>query len=177
MPTTRPLAVTAAVAIATVSSIGLHGCADTGSPTQRPSSSSSRTATDLGATDLARRFVTTFNDGDARALADLFTDDAEFVNIYGIRMSGRTGIERGHEAAFASRLDGATLSAHDVEQHAAADGVAVVQVGWRLERAADADPALAVPDSAGVLTFTALRTDGAWLFVAGANVVTSPPPS
>lgn len=175
MTPSRPIAVTAAVATMLVSALGLSGCADSKSATPGPATATA--GFDDGAPALARRFVAAFNSGDARALAGLFTEDAEFVNIYGIRMSGRSGIEHGHQAAFASRLDGATLTLQDVEQHAVTNDLAVVQVEWHLERAPDADPDLVVPDSAGVLTFTALRSPAGWHFVCGANVMESTPPS
>ncbi|OIH94418.1 hypothetical protein BIU90_04550 [Curtobacterium sp. MCBA15_001] len=158
--------------------LGLAACSPA-TPSGTPTSPAAvRDGVDgLSPGQLARDFVTAFNDGDAHALAGLFAEHAEFVNIYGIRMSGRTGIEQGHEHAFVSRLDGASLEATDVRERRVDSDVTVVQLGWRLQRDHDADPALVVPDSSGVLTFTALRTDGAWHFITGANVTESTPPS
>ncbi|MGU3409640.1 SgcJ/EcaC family oxidoreductase [Microbacterium sp. M1A1_1b] len=178
MSTPRTVVRATALSTLIVSALGLAGCAASPVPDAPTSTSTSRAATDDSRPgELARAFVRSFNQGDARALAALFADDAEFVNIYGIRMSGRSGIEHGHRAAFASRLGGAALTTTRVDEHQVAPDVAVVQLSWRLAKAPDADPTLVVPDSAGVLTFTAVRADAAWQFIAGANVMESTPPS
>ena len=41
-------------------------------------------------------FANSLNDKDAEAVGALFSPDAEFVNIMGMRMSGRDGIVKGH---------------------------------------------------------------------------------
>jgi uncharacterized protein (TIGR02246 family) len=47
---------------------------------------------------LAAAFSDALNDGDADALGALFTKDALFVNIAGMRMAGRDGIIDGNIA-------------------------------------------------------------------------------
>lgn len=181
----RSRARTAAVALgATLAGVALVGCSATG-PGGATAGSPTALATS-GLTDeqraatqtLVGEFVEAFNDGDARALAATFADDAEFVNIYGTRMSGREGIERGHAAAFASRLDGSELVV-DLAHVADVDGALVVQAEWSLQHSPGAvDDALLVPEGSGVLTFSATcRPDDSCLFASGANVRVETPPS
>lgn len=170
---------TAAAVTLAAASLGVAGCSAT--PQAPPTPSGTTDGASVRPTSpgsMAREFAAAFNQGDARTLADLFAEHAEFVNIYGSRMSGRAGIERGHRAAFASRLDGSHLAIADVVERRIRDDLVVVQAVWRLTPDGTADPALVVPESTGILTFTALRTPGVgWEFVTGTNVLESTPPS
>ena len=56
--------------------------------------------------DLVDAFAQALNAKDADDLGELFTDDAEFVNIMGMRMHRRQGIVDGHGWAFAGPLRG-----------------------------------------------------------------------
>ena len=61
--------------------------------------------------DLVDAFAQALNAKDADDLGELFTDDAEFVNIMGMRMRRREGIVDGHGWAFAGRsADAASTS-------------------------------------------------------------------
>lgn len=169
---------------ATLAGTALVGCTATGPGAVTAGSPAALAAS--GLTDEQRAatqalvgdFVDAFNDGDAQALAATFAEDAEFVNIYGTRMSGREGIERGHAAAFASRLDGSEL-VFDLAHVVDVDGALVVQAEWSLQHSPDAvDDALLVPEGSGVLTFSATcRPDDSCLFASGANVRVETPPS
>ncbi len=55
---------------------------------------------------LVDAFAEALNAKDANALGQLFTEDAEFVNIMGMRMRGRQGIVDGHAWAFNGPLRG-----------------------------------------------------------------------
>ncbi|MET4053317.1 uncharacterized protein (TIGR02246 family) [Frigoribacterium sp. PvP054] len=175
----------AAALTALLASLALAGCsatepgpsATTGSTTESASSGPTPEQ-QMAAQGLIGRFVTAFDDGDARALAETFAEDAEFVNVYGTRMSGRDGIEEGHAAAFASRLDGSDLvvdAGHVVD----VEGTLVIQVDWSLQHSPYAvDETLLVPEGRGVLTLSATcDVDDACLFTSGANVRVEMPPS
>lgn len=127
--------------------------------------------------DLFRSFTAAFNDGDAAALAALFGPDANFINIYGERMTGRIGIERGHAAAFRSRLSGAELLMLNVDTRAVSPTDAILYGTWELSQPGGIDPTTAVAPGTGTLTGVAACVDGAWRLEAAANVRSSTPPS
>ena len=58
------------------------------------------------AEQLTDAFAEKLNAKDPAALGELFTEDAEFVNIMGMRMRGRQGIVDGHAWAFNGPLRG-----------------------------------------------------------------------
>jgi uncharacterized protein (TIGR02246 family) len=61
--------------------------------------------------EIVDAFEAALNAKDAAAVGQVFTPDAEFVNIMGMRMRGREGIVSGHAWAFSGPLRGSTVSA------------------------------------------------------------------
>jgi hypothetical protein len=59
-----------------------------------------------GSREIVDAFETALNAKDAEALGELFAEDAEFVNIVGMRMRRREGIVAGHAWAFGGPLGG-----------------------------------------------------------------------
>src|ERR1700712_3617998 len=77
---------------------------------------------------LVAAFSDALNDGDADALGALFTEDAVFVNIAGMRMLARDGIVDGHRWALAGPLKASTVTLEDLAVMAVRDDLAVVHV-------------------------------------------------
>lgn len=134
----------------------------------------------MTAFDKAREIVDAFaaalNAQDAEALGELFSDDAEFVNILGMRMRGREGIVAGHARAFAGPLRGRVIDFDAVDELHATDEVSVMHAHCLRRRLPDS-PAEGLPDGASVLVFVARRGPGGWQAVAATNVTEVPPPA
>ncbi|WP_197023131.1 YybH family protein [Arthrobacter sp. MA-N2] len=123
-------------------------------------------------------FVEAFNRHDAPALAALFTDEAQFINIYGTVMKNRSGIEEGHAKAFSSRLAPAKLVLRGVERKSVSESVSTLYGTWDLSQPSNGDQTKLVPSGSGILTVVAQCTNaGRWLLAAGSNVRQSAPPS
>ena len=117
---------------------------------------------------LAAAFSGALNDGDADALGAMFTKDALFTNIAGMRMAGRDGIIDGHRWALAGPLKGSTVTVEDLAVIPVRDDLAILHAtGVRTPRA-DA-PAGGLPPGRTVLVFTLIRAEGGWLAAAAAN--------
>jgi uncharacterized protein (TIGR02246 family) len=118
--------------------------------------------------DRVQAFGRALNAQDATALASLFTEDAEFVNIFASRMRGKSDIEKQHAAAFSAALFGVhvTLVTTDVKE--LSDGVAIVHAEWTRLVTATAETGT-FPPGKGVLTIVALRKQDDWLFAAAQN--------
>ena len=135
----------------------------------------------MEARELVDHLVAAFNAYDVDAFANLFVDDAEFVNIFGMRMRGRAGIKAGHAHAFAVVLKGTTLHSVNVDHRAVGDDAALMHLEWQRDRNADAT-ASSLPPGAGIMTLIAHRTSGGWKLVGGTNVAITaqpggPPPA
>jgi len=126
--------------------------------------------------DLVDAFANALNAKDAHALGSLFSDDAEFVNILGMRMRRREGIVAGHAWAFDGPLRGRVIRFDQVDELSVTDDVAVLHAHCVRERRPDA-PAQGLPDGRSVLVFVARRDGDGWRAVAATNVTEAPTPA
>ena len=117
---------------------------------------------------LAAAFSGALNDADADALGALFTKDALFVNIAGMRMPGRDGIIDGHRWALAGPLKGSTVTVEDLAVIPVRDDLAILHATSVRTPRPDA-PAGGLPPGRTVLVFTLVRAEGGWLAAAAAN--------
>jgi uncharacterized protein (TIGR02246 family) len=129
----------------------------------------------MSPTVLLDRLAAAFNDKDAGAFAELFSEDAEFVNIFGQRMRRRAGIEAGHRVVFEKLLHGSRMTIGEVDVMPLGDDHALMHATWTRERLADASPAT-LPPGTGIFTMVARRTAGGWELVGTTNVQNATPP-
>ena len=115
------------------------------------------------------KFCECINAKDAGTLSGLFTEDAEFVNIFGMRMRGRVAIDAGHRAAFEKALSGNRLGIKSTEVKTPAPNVAICHASWTRDRLPDA-PESALPAGSGVLTMVLVDQGGTWRMAAVTNV-------
>jgi uncharacterized protein (TIGR02246 family) len=125
--------------------------------------------------EIVDAFAETLNAQNAEALGDLFIDDAEFVNILGMRMRRREGIVAGHAWAFAGPLRGRRIRFDQVDELRVTNDVAVLHGHCVRERLPDA-PVEGLPDGRSVLVFVTRRDQEGWRAVAATNVTEAPPP-
>jgi uncharacterized protein (TIGR02246 family) len=127
---------------------------------------------------LMGRLADAWNDGDAHAFAQVFTEDADYITFFGLHTQGRTAIEEVHRPLFAgplkgSRLTGGSTGDDGVQIRFLRPDVALVVAtgGSTLQGAAAPDPSR---DS--ILTFVAVRDHGEWSFASFQNTRRSTPP-
>lgn len=124
--------------------------------------------------DLAQAFADAFNAKDAAALAGLFREDAEFVNIFGMRFRGRAGIERSHAGLFSNMLSGNRLVVHQPDAQVLPGGALLGHVPWTREVLEGAGPGL--PPGSGLFTFVLVQDGDTWSAAACTNVQDATPP-
>ncbi len=81
---------------------------------------------------LAEQFAEIWNDHDMTRLQDLYADDADFVNVIGMRLKGADRIADMHVALHASRMRQTTLLSEGMTVRVLAPSVAVVHDTWVL---------------------------------------------
>ena len=126
--------------------------------------------------ELVDAFARTLNAKDADELGRLFSEDAEFVNILGMRMHGREGIVTGHAWAFAGPLQGRVIEFDAVEELQVTDDVSILH-GHCVRRRLPEAPVEGLPDGASVMVFVLRRGSAGWQAVAATNVTEVPRPS
>lgn len=118
---------------------------------------------------LAGAFAECWNRHDMVAFGELFAEDADFVNVYGVRWQGRAAIVEAHRATHATIFRTSTLELSAVYVRALGDGAACVRCAWRLDGLVmpDGQP---VPARRGYLTHVVQRqADGPWRIVVSQN--------
>jgi uncharacterized protein (TIGR02246 family) len=125
--------------------------------------------------DLVDAFAAALNAKDPEELGRLFTEDAEFVNILGMRMRRREGIVEGHAWAFAGPLRGRRIRFDRVDVLTVTDDVTVLHGHCIREREQDAPPE-GLPDGSSVLVLVTRRGPQGWQIAAATNVPEAAPP-
>jgi uncharacterized protein (TIGR02246 family) len=69
-----------------------------------------------------------FNEHDAKRLAQVYTANADLVNVYGTWLNGAAAIEKGLSAMFENIIKGATLKTLDIKIRFINPGVAIGHV-------------------------------------------------
>jgi len=126
--------------------------------------------------EIADGFAAALNAKDADAVGEIFTDDAEFVNIAGMRMRGRDAIVAGHAWAMSGPLRGSRVSFDEVDELPVTEDVVILHGHCLRERLPDA-PENTLPPDATVLVFVAKRGADGWQAVSATNVTEAPLPS
>jgi uncharacterized protein (TIGR02246 family) len=124
--------------------------------------------------DIPALFARAWNSRDPDALALLFDEDAEFVNVAGLCWHNRESIRKAHAPGF----NNATLSAGETRVKLLSPDIAVVHARMTLA-AEDNDAASASVPRTTIVSFVVHRTGDRWLCASAQNtdVIASPPPN
>jgi uncharacterized protein (TIGR02246 family) len=118
--------------------------------------------------DIPRAFARAWMDRDAGALAALFVEDADFVNVVGIWWEDRAAIEGAHRYGLESFFAQSRLSVGRIKTRALGAEAAVVHARLRLTGQRRPDGTEAGPRST-ILVLVAERTPAGWRVVAAQN--------
>ena len=118
--------------------------------------------------DIPRLFADAWNRRDAQALASLFVEDAEFVNVVGLWWHTRKDIERAHHYGLTTFFRDTTLTARGVKVRTVSENVAIVHTRWRLS--GQRDPSGNTLDTrVAIMVFVAERSDSGWRVLTAQN--------
>ncbi len=114
-----------------------------------------------------------WNAADADALADLFADDAEFINVVGLWWHDKDNIRGAHAFGFAKIFPGSRIAMAQPRVRYVGKDAAVVQSRWNLtgQVTPSGKPA---GDRAGIFTFVLERREEGWIAVAAQNTDVEP---
>jgi uncharacterized protein (TIGR02246 family) len=119
---------------------------------------------------LAELFVTIWNAHDMGRLRDLYADDADFVNVIGMRWKGASEIADMHVLLHESRMRQTTLLSEGMTVRVLAPSVAVVHDTWVLTGDPGA-PGWKISEQRRGILVHVLKLDGAgkWHIAASQN--------
>ncbi len=121
------------------------------------------------------KFAEAWNAKDAKHLATLFAEDADFVDIIGHWFKGRTEIEQAHAQALASFLSDNHITITDTQIKFLTPDVAVVHSTWETTGQKSPDGVHQIQDT-GVLTAVTTCKENTWQIIAFQNTGTVPIP-
>ena len=120
-----------------------------------------------------RGFADGWNRSDANAVAALFAEDADFVDVVGLWWHNRAGIERAYAYGLGTLFRDSTMTAGRVAVKYAGEGVAIVHVRWPLSGQLDQIGA-PLDDRKTLRVFVAENRNGEWVVVAAQNTDVGP---
>jgi uncharacterized protein (TIGR02246 family) len=122
---------------------------------------------------VVREYGASWNRHDMAALAELFTDDAHWINIVGMHWPDTSAVVTGHEAFHRTFFQATDIELADVEIRPIAADVAVAVVLLKVGPFTPPD-GVHRPKSENRLSLMLNRRDGRWLIVHGHNTVIDP---
>ncbi|MFT4293999.1 MAG: SgcJ/EcaC family oxidoreductase [Micropruina sp.] len=124
--------------------------------------------------DLIREYVRAWDAKDAEALGRLFVEDADFINVVGLRWTGRRSIVKAQKFGFDNAFVGASLELLEAHQRFLGDDAAVVIARWQISGQVDPEGE-SLDARRGVLSATLVKLeDGTWLGVSCQNTDIAP---
>jgi uncharacterized protein (TIGR02246 family) len=130
---------------------------------------------DRAVLEVVRRLEASWNDHDMDAFGELFADDADFVNVYGMRWRDKKTIREEHRALHHSVFRKSTLTTRDTTVSFPASDVAIARSSWDLAGLMNSsgEPQ---PDRHGILTHVLKKREGRWHIVVSQNTDIVPRP-
>jgi uncharacterized protein (TIGR02246 family) len=118
-------------------------------------------------------FADSWNLRQGKGLADGFTDDADFVNIYGMVFSGRATIEERHLKILQTFLKGTHMAITDIQLREAQPGVVIALVRWKVDGYHDPGTDLSLPGvmREGIFTEVFIKENNNWKITAAQNTL------
>lgn len=120
------------------------------------------------ATRVVNAFAETWNRHDMNAFADLFAEDAEFVNVVGLWWKGRPEIKGAHQFTHQTMFRNSRLSIHEVVVRFPAPGIAISRCRWTLEGHVSPEGG-SLPARNGILLNVLQKTGGTWRIIDSQN--------
>jgi uncharacterized protein (TIGR02246 family) len=127
-----------------------------------------KVAVEPGKGKRADEFIAAFNKGDAKAVAEFWLPDGDYIDQSGREIKGRAAIEKLYEKVFAGQK-GAKLSVTVTSAHMVSDDVGLE------DGITEVTPADGGPGAVARFSAVLVRKDGVWYFASVRDAVAVPP--
>jgi uncharacterized protein (TIGR02246 family) len=114
-------------------------------------------------------FIDAWNRHDARAFSNVFTEDADFTNVFGEGATGRKEVEKFHAPIFNSIFKNSHQTITKSKIRFIKPDVAAVDAWWEMEGVTDLD-GKAMPARKGLLNFIMTPKGDTWLVAVMHNM-------
>lgn len=122
---------------------------------------------------IIQNYTDSWNFRECRGFADGFAEDADFVNVFGMKFSGRKQIEERHTQILQTLLKGSKLKILDTQLREVQPGLVIASVSWRLDgfRKAGSDINSPGEIQEGIFTQVFIHSDKEWEITASQNTL------
>jgi uncharacterized protein (TIGR02246 family) len=123
--------------------------------------------------EVTAKWQEAWNQHDMTAGAQLFTEEADFVNVNGSLWKGRGAIERSHAELHAKIFKNSTFKTLKIDIRFLTQDVARAHVNWEIKGDTNLDGTARMPRQ-GIFTQILVKKDGEWLISAwhNTNIIT-----
>lgn len=125
---------------------------------------------DAAIRSIVPNFEMTWTKCDAKALAQLWTEDGDFQSPYASFANGRREIEKFYRDAFDSGYCGSSGTGKIENLRFVQEGVAIIDGAWEIRGAHDQNKQ-AMPPEQGRFTAIVTKQNGAWRIVAQREMI------
>ncbi len=122
---------------------------------------------------VAKDYETDWNKHDMNAFANLFTEDAEWVNVVGMVWRGKPEIMKAHKVAHETNFKNRSIQLDNMTVRFIRPDVAVSLVRWNVD-GFDAPDGRHFDKGTNVSTLVFAKQNGKWLIASGENVTVDP---
>lgn len=120
--------------------------------------------------DIAHHFADAWNQNSAQGIADLFSDDADFINVTGLWWQSKQDIFQAHDYGLRVIFKQSTLKLIKTKVRHLNDDIAIVQAKIRLtDQTAPSASANRPQTRTTIFTFVAKKENDHWLCYAAQN--------
>jgi len=120
--------------------------------------------------------IDTWNRHDMTAHTALFHPDADFVNVLGKRMRGRTEIDAIHQNLHRTIFRNSVLRSEGHTVRFLSPVVAIVHLNWQMTGAEGVQGWQPAATRHGIMTWVLVEQNGSWLIIASHNTDSVPVP-
>jgi uncharacterized protein (TIGR02246 family) len=117
---------------------------------------------------MATRFAETWNLHDMTAMAALFAEDADFVNVGGMHWKGRDQIRKEHARSHELQFKESVLTVENVSVRFLKPDVALAHIEWWMKGDRDPD-GTSRPPREGVMSWVLVKRGGVWRVASSHN--------
>lgn len=121
-----------------------------------------------GVREVVRKLEASWNDHDMDAFGELFAENADFVNVIGMRWRSRSQIREEHRALHQNVFSKSMLTTGETTVLFPCPDVAVARSHWSLTGLMDPE-GVPQPANNGVLTHVLKLQNGRWMIIVSQN--------
>ena len=118
-------------------------------------------------------YVSSWNEKSGRGFSDVFEEHADFVNIFGMRITGKSAIENRHIEILETFLKNSKLHVISIELKELTPQIVIAWVRWRLEgfRTPRSDQIQSGEIREGIFTQVFRKNENKWQIVTSQNTL------